>query len=601
MGRQSRAKAARVRTPPLAGASPPPRAARPAAPLPPTPWSALWQELGRDALALFGLAMAVRIAALVLIARTPYLEVDNIDSKGYQIWAQQILTQGWLPTGHFYQSPLYAYYLALVYAVFGTGPWAPRLIQVVVGSVNVALIYAITRQLFSRRVGVLAALLLCFYGPLLLEEIVLSKTALVMCTGLLGFALFVRYYASARPAGLYAAGGLLGLTVVGAGQWLPAVLALAAYAIWVARRRRAEVGVTFLAGVGVVLVPMALWNSLQGGGVMLTSGDAGLNLYLGNNPLTTGLPGRPFGLRDIPEFEEDDSRRLAEKEVGHPLTPAGVSQHWSGRAAAFAFEHPSDFIATTVRKLVVLWNGYEIPDSYHFAFMRAEFLPLLWGCATFSLVAPLALAGLVLERRRRAAWPLYIVCLGYLATATLFYVRSRYRMAAVPFLVPFAAATVDRLWSDAAARRWSAAVAPAALLLVAALFVNRPYCEPEKPKIPALCMQGDLWFDLEWLKLAEFYESRGDLPRARAASAGAAACSSPRSVGQIYAHIGNLEVDSGDAAATGGDAAAARQHYERAIDAFQRTIADGYHPGQARTAIAGVQRRLADSGTSPPQ
>src|SRR5262249_12473340 len=159
-------------------------------------------------------------------------------------------------------------YLAIVYAVFGSGPWAPRLIQILVGSVNVAVIYAIARQLFSRRVGVLAALLLCFYGPLLLEEIVLSKTVLVMCTGLLGIAFFLRSCTSAATTGLYVAGALLGLTVAGAGQWLPAVLGLAAYVAWAAQQRRVETAVTFLAGVGLVLVPLALWNSLQGGGLM---------------------------------------------------------------------------------------------------------------------------------------------------------------------------------------------------------------------------------------------------------------------------------------------------------------------------------------------
>ena len=88
------------------------------------------------------------------------------------------------------------------------------------------------------------------------------------------------------------AGLVFGITVIGVGQWLLALVGLtvyAAYAAGVPRALAPRLAALFLGGALVALVPIIAWNSWQGGGFMLTSGDAGLNLYLGNNPLTTGL------------------------------------------------------------------------------------------------------------------------------------------------------------------------------------------------------------------------------------------------------------------------------------------------------------------------
>ena len=93
------------------------------------------------------MALAVRVAALVLVAHSPYREVSNIDSEAYEKWAADILTTGWRPSRNFYQSPVYAYYLAAAYKLFGRGPWAPRIIQILLGSASAVVLYAIGARL----------------------------------------------------------------------------------------------------------------------------------------------------------------------------------------------------------------------------------------------------------------------------------------------------------------------------------------------------------------------------------------------------------------------------------------------------------------------
>src|SRR5256714_10699918 len=138
-------------------------------------WPAAGESVAwRLVAAVFVVALVIRVVALTQMTATPYLQIDTIDAKGYQVWAEQILAGEWLPGRHFYQSPLYAYYLAAVYALFGRSPWAPRVIQILLGSTSAALLVVIGARVFGRRVGVIAGVLLATYGPMILQEISLG-------------------------------------------------------------------------------------------------------------------------------------------------------------------------------------------------------------------------------------------------------------------------------------------------------------------------------------------------------------------------------------------------------------------------------------------
>jgi hypothetical protein len=84
----------------------------------------------------------------------------------------------------------------------------------------------------------------------------------------------------------------------------------------------------FAAGGLAVILPLVVWNTGRGGGVILTRGDAGPNFYNGNNERASELPARPIGLRDVPQYKEGDAHWLAEREVGPRLSPSEVSRYW---------------------------------------------------------------------------------------------------------------------------------------------------------------------------------------------------------------------------------------------------------------------------------
>jgi tetratricopeptide (TPR) repeat protein len=553
----------------------------------------LWCEHRTAVLGLFGLALIVRALVLREIAGTPYFEVANIDSVAYQQWAARIAGGAWWPTGTFYQSPFYAYFLAALATILGPGPWSPRVVQIVLGSLSAVFVYAIGARLFSRRVGWIAGVGLALYGPIVLEEVTFSKTTLLVVTALAGFTLYLWHASAGRLRGVVAAGVLFGVTVVGVGQWLPAFLVLVAWA-WMmpeaaSSERRLRTAVAFAAGGLAVILPLVAWNSVEGGGLVLTSGDAGLNFFTGNNERASGLGSSPSGVRDTPQYEEADARRLAEQAVGRPLSASEVMRYWSHQGFAWITSHPGDWVALLARKTATLWNGFEIPDNYHYVFMRTHFLPLLRPLVTFGLVAPLALVGATMPFwRRRDVTALYVAAGAYLATILAFYVRGRYRMPAIPFLMVLAAVGVDRVVRAAQARRWPAVAALAGALLVAGVATNHEYCEGPHHGMQGVCLGGDTWFDGEWLKLAEWYRNAGQIDRAIAYADRARECTRPRSPGEIASWIAELETMRTEQLLNDGRRDEAGPHFARAEEHYRTAIKLGFRQGLTQSNLGSL-------------
>src|SRR6188508_866347 len=77
--------------------------------------SAMWTP----ALAIFALALAIRLIHIWQIRKTPFFDLLMGDARGYDEWAQRIAAGDWIGSDIFYQAPLYPYFLGTLYAAFG--------------------------------------------------------------------------------------------------------------------------------------------------------------------------------------------------------------------------------------------------------------------------------------------------------------------------------------------------------------------------------------------------------------------------------------------------------------------------------------------------
>ena len=382
---------------------------------------------------VFLVAFALRLIHVWQMRRSPFFDVLLGDAHGYDGWAQRIASGDWIGHDVFYQAPLYPYFLGFMYWVSGRSLLLVRVVQAVIGSFSCVLIYAAARRLFSERAGVVAGLMLAVYASAIFFDGLLQKSVLDVFFVSLALWLIAgnpRWFALGLAVG--------GLTLTRENALVFIVVILG----WAFLRFGLRPTAWFALGVIIVLLPVAVRNSIAGGGFYVTTAQFGPNFFIGNH---SGADGTYQSLRygrGTPEYERQDATALAEHALQRKLTPAQVSGFWTGRARAFIKSSPGAWLKLMGRKAVLLVNANEMADTEDQA-TYAEWstvLALLGPVTHFGVLVPLAMIGILSTWSARSrAGILYALLIAYSCSVVIFYVAARYRYPLVPMLVVFAA------------------------------------------------------------------------------------------------------------------------------------------------------------------
>jgi len=392
------------------------------------------------AASIFLVALTVRLIHIWQIRRAPFFTILMGDSRGYDVWAQEIAKGDWIGHDVFYQAPLYPYFLGIIYATIGRNLLAVRICQAVIGSCSCVLLASAARRFFSPRAGIVAGLMLALYAPAIFFDGLLQKSVLdvfFVCLMLLVVALITNHERLWLALGL-AVGGLA-LTRENALVFAVVIIA------WIlgAARDRVKAAGAFALGLAIVLVPVAARNSIIGGGFYVTTSQFGPNFFIGNHPGADGTYQSLRYGRGAPEYERQDATDLAEHALHRRLTPAEVSEYWTDRAIDFITSQPGAWAKLMARKVALIWNATEMVDTEDQS-THADWswpLRLAGPIGHFGVLVPLATLGVIATwRDRRRLAVLYALILAYAASVVLFYVLARYRYPLVPLLIPFAAA-----------------------------------------------------------------------------------------------------------------------------------------------------------------
>ena len=446
----------------------------------------------RHALLIFTVALAVRLVHVWQLSDTPFATVLMGDALSYDTWARTLADGDWWGTEVFYQAPLYPYLLGLIYAVFGADPMHARLVQALLGAGSSVMLGTAVRWLIGPRAGLVAGLLLALYAPGIFLDSLLQKSAVdVACVTLIMLAVAALV---TRRSGALAWWGLLGLAVGALAltreNALVWIAVLAAWALVGAEARatgRLRVVSIYLAGVVVLLGPVAYRNYLVGGEWFVTTAQFGPNFYIGNH---AGADGSYVSLRPgrgSPEFERRDATDLAQQARGRTLSPAEVSAYWRDEALAFIVREPAAWVTLMSRKALLLMNAREAVDTEAQESYAEWSWPLrILGPVTHpGVLLPLAVVGVwVLWPTRRRFHVVALLGATLVAATLAFYVLARYRYPLVPFLiVPAAAALADpgrlrNLWSHARGQ----AIAVGAVALLLALVAHWPLLPADRSR-----------------------------------------------------------------------------------------------------------------------
>ena len=369
-------------------------------------------------LAVLAAALLGRLAFVMLTPRT----ILWPDGREYEAVARLLLEHGsyGLQT---LRPPGYPTLIAAVYALFGPSLLALRLVEVVLGTVSVAVVGQVGAAAFGPRAGLTAAALMALHPVLaFLPSTQYSENTLVLVLALAFGAAFVAW----RRGGWWRwalAGALFGLAALIRPNAVLLLPGLGLGLLLALRRAGRGWAVPALAAAAALVLTVTPWlvhcHRLHGHWFFIATGG-GRQFYFGNNPRATGSTTDPmwFGAAEL-----DSLRRLPDEMT---------AERWLYRQGMdFVRREPARaalLYGVKLGNLFALW-----PETYSQSFVGG------WSRWAQGLVSLTIFAGALLAlsrlRAEPALWPLLGAVVSFALAQAAYHSVMRYRMAFEPCLL----------------------------------------------------------------------------------------------------------------------------------------------------------------------
>ena len=427
----------------------------------------------RWALLILLSASAYRGLCFIAFGDHPLFQNPVVDASYHHEWARRIVAGDLLGHGpdDVFKPPLYPYFLAGIYAVFGRSVQLVQGIQYALGAISCLMASVLAARLLGRKVGVTVGILSALYAPYVFFETQLLTPALSIFFNLAALLMLVDGVDAASNRRLLAAGALFGLSAgIRPDMLLPAGL-VAAYLLWRSGspswlKRAAKAGCLTL-GLALAILPITIRNTMLTGQIIPIASNGGINFYTGNCALADGFSAIPVGLK----WERLVSR------VPQPVLerPADASQWWIARTWEEVAADPAKSVSRLAWKALAFFNGREFRNNICYHFMQERAWSLRFPFLQYSILLPLAMCGMISlwrsrSRPARTAMTLSVLwCGGFLIAGMIFFVTARYRLPMLPVLMIPAGWMVVETVSEVRLRRWRSLVMKTAVILAVGL------------------------------------------------------------------------------------------------------------------------------------
>jgi tetratricopeptide (TPR) repeat protein len=469
-----------------------------------------WLHSNEWPLGLFAAAVVVRLAYLASVVHDPFfMYLRHIpDAFYFNNWAQEIVSNhAWLGgPGVFFIGPLYAYFLAAIYALVGPDLFVVRIIHIVLDAATTVFLYGFTRRAFDEKTARLAGVLWAVYLPAVFFTSFILPVSLDLM--LVAGALYFLARGERRPGWCAAAGAMWGLAALDRSNLLLVVLAVGVVFVVGCRRWGWLRPLYFVLPVVAVVGATTVRNRVVAGDWVVVSSQGGVNFFIGNSELATGVYWNlgEFGQGRPEQLNRDLSVMVAEASLGRKVKPSEASAWWMRRGMAWLWEHPARAARLYWDKVRLTTNDYEVGLNVDFYFMKyvtpVHGLPIPW----FGFIFAFGVVGAAWHLRRapfaRIAGLVFAAAYGF--SVILFFISSRYRIPLALALTPFAAAGLTAVVKAWGAWRWRRAAAMTAAAVAAGFFAM----------FPPVGINRAETFGQSYYRYGRFYFDEGDYERA---------------------------------------------------------------------------------------
>ncbi len=402
-----------------------------------------WRDEGRLCLALFAVALVIRIATVVYVNRYYNTLAFASDAPVYDALAKSLAAgEGYAIGGDHREytriAPVFPIYLAVLYSLFGRSVQIVGMANAVVGSLTCVVVYAVGRKLLSRWAAALAGFIAAAYWEFLFwTPFVLKETlALFLFSGGLLLVLESMERGSRKVA--FLGGSALGLASLARYPHLAFFpFLVGAFMLSADRKRLRTLILPLVVGGGLALTPWLARNYVVFGEVLLSNHGPARQLYFIHGP------GKVEHTRGYAGFEGVDLK--VADEIDQQLT--SVHAREGSYLRSFLAEMATDpwRVARLVgAKVVNMWRPTWEKFQFQFPVIHMPF------AVTYAILLALGLVGLVLHAcAARRLSLLHVVLLYYLAAHTIWWAEIRNRVYLMPYVIVFAAYAVQVI-----ATRW---------------------------------------------------------------------------------------------------------------------------------------------------
>ncbi len=397
---------------------------------------------------LFFFAFILRLIFLYQFQSVIIFDYPVVDMAYHHNWALAIANGEQFYAGPFFRAPLYPLFLGFVYWLFGESAWIIRIIQAIIGSISCVLLYEVGRELFNRKTAILASVIMALYAPSIFFDAQLLVPNLAIFLNLFALVFIVKTQTKNDLKYYLLSGLFLGLSAITRPTIGLFALLLVISLVYINRKKfKTEIKkITLLVlCIFIPILPVTVYNYVQSSEITLIAAYGGINFYIGNYDGADGVSAVIPDVRPDWQGGKEDTKYIAEKELGRTLSESEQSDYWFDKAMDDIYKDPLRWFSLLDKKMMLLINGYELSnnfDFYYFAHKTTLMKILLHRSFLFfpfGLLFPVGFLGfLLLSKYERKHKILLLYLLATAVSIILFLVTARYRLYMVPPLILFA-------------------------------------------------------------------------------------------------------------------------------------------------------------------
>lgn len=399
----------------------------------------------KNLLALFIIfisALGIRLWFLVQLQNDLTFQLPISDPKEFNFLALRIMRHGWLWPSLSNHTPLYAYFIAVIYHIFGVHLNAVVIIQCLLGAFSACLMYLLTLRLANPVAAIVCAELMAFYWFLIYTQVYLFSESVGMTINII-----LIYYLTVAKESLkkYFLGGLL----LGASLLCRPDIGLFAGLIliwiWGQNKNRLRAWLCwaiFLLSTVLGLVPVLMRNHDLSGSWTLRS-QIGSNIYLGSNTETYGSN---IFIEEGRQWSKFMAMPYEELHPTHDLTEKEINNYYINKTFQEITGHPLLWAKLILGKTWSLLTGREFLRTEDVYFRDLFVMPIGLNLLSTQLIFVLALPGFFIAWKMRERSQLLILLLFSSIPQIFFPAKTRYLVSIMPFVIFFASYFVSVIY-----------------------------------------------------------------------------------------------------------------------------------------------------------